>query len=71
MGYAIRDKSGNLASARYNQGNIREHVFLCFYNQVISEYAKKISTRKDIVPTMKLLIFIFHNGNRAYFAQVS
>ena len=71
MGYTIGDKSGNLASARHNQGNIGKHVFLCFYNQVISEYAKKIFARKDIMPTMKLLIFVFHDGNRAYFAQVS
>ena len=54
-------------------GAIREisgEIFnLCFFNQSMSKYARNLS-KKHIMPERKLLVFDFHGGNRAHFAQI-
>ena len=52
-----------------------ENVCLCFFNQSISinesiDLLKKFA-RKQNMPIMKLLVFIFYDENRANFVQTA
>ena len=62
----VREKSGNLVNVRGNQRNVKENV--CFFSiNRFPDTLKKLG-RRHIMPIMKLLVFIFHDRNRAHFA---
>ena len=60
---------GNLANARDIEEIVRENVCFCFFNR--SPNMLKELAIKHFMPLMKLLLFIFHDGNRAHFAQIN
>ena len=51
-------KSENSINSRYNQGNIREIAFTCFFNKSIFKYVEKIA-RKQTMQIMTLIVSIF------------
>ena len=64
-----QEKSGNSTNARNYQGNIKKNVLSLSINKypiMLKELA-----RRYIMPIVKLLVFIFHDGNRTHFTRTS
>ena len=57
----VKEKLGNLANTRDNQGKIRENVYFCFFNQLISKMLGKLLSKQFF---LSILIIIYNDNNK-------